>query len=113
MLQSNEDAPIRRISGKGTVSVAGEQVAEVQYTLTITDDVTFVPAVGESASERHIAGEITVLERSGEPPRSLREFVDHGLDLQLDNGTTVEIMLLDRVPGGYLVEVQGDFQELP
>jgi hypothetical protein len=112
ILQSNDDAPLKRISGRGAVFVAGEKVAEVQYTLTITDDITIVPAVGESASEKHIAGEIAVLERDGEPPRSLREYVDAGLELHLDDGSRLEIMVTDRVPGGYLVEAQGEFREL-
>ena len=110
MAQSDQDAPIRRISGRGTVFAAGEKVAEVLYTLTVTDDVTVVPAVGESGNEKHVAGEIAVVERSGETPRDLREFVDNGLDLHLDDGRSVEVMLTDRVPGGYLVEGQGAFQ---
>jgi hypothetical protein len=113
ILQNNAETPIKRISGRGELYVAGEHVAEVQYTLTITDDVTFVPAAGESASEKHISGEIAVLERAGEPARSLREFVDDGLDLHLDDGSILEVMVTDRVPGGYLVEGQGEIQDPP
>jgi hypothetical protein len=37
--------------------------------------------------------------------------VDDGLDLHLDDGSIVEIMVTDRVPGGYLVEGQGEIQD--
>ncbi len=112
MIQRNDDGPIKRISGRGTVVVEGEEVGKVQYTLIVTEDVTFVPAEGESASEKHVSGEIALVERSGETPRKLDEFVDGELDLHLDDGTMLKVLITDRIPGGYLVEAQGDFQEM-